>query len=233
MRILFLDCETTGLNPKVDRIVEIGASLYCSDSERLLRTISFITDDGTIKISPEISAINKITQEMLNNENTDFASVFSLLEDNFVARCDYLCAHNSPFDKAFIEAELSRAGYAIWERPWIDTAVDIPYPSSMQTRKLVHLASEHSFVNPFPHTALSDVLTMYRVFKSYPIADIIKRQGSPTILIRAEVDYANREKASKRGYRWNPVLKRWQKNIKAMELELEQSSSDFQISIEK
>lgn len=232
MKILFIDCETTGLSPTADRIVEIGASLYCATSDRLVRSICFITHDDTIQISPEISAINKISQQMLDEYGVDFKSVFYLLRDNFVGKADYICAHNAPFDKSFIEAELDRASLPFWTKPWIDTAVDIPYPTTMTTRKLVYLAAEHNFLNPFPHTALSDVLTTYKVFSQYLLTEIERRQKSPTIQIRAEVDYANREKASKRGYRWNPTFKKWLKNIKEFELENERKSSDFSISIE-
>lgn len=231
MKILFVDTETTGLSPEQDRVVEIGASLYCALTQRLIRSICFITTDDTVKISPEISKINHITQEMLEKYGVNYKSVFSLLRDNFVSHCDFLCAHNAPFDRSFLEAELKRAGMDNWDRPWIDTSVDLPFASSITTRKLTHLAAEHGFLNPFPHTALSDVLTMYRVFSNYKIADIVKRQSSPNLTITAMVDYATREKAAKRGFRWNPDKKRWLKIIKEVELEYEKAKCDFEIMV--
>lgn len=231
MRILFLDCETTGVDTLKDRVVEIGASLYCAEEKRLLRSMCFITNDDTISISPEISAINKVSNKMLMDYGVDFKSVFYLLGNNFVGKADYLCAHNSPFDKAFIEAELTRAEQPLWTKPWIDTAIDLPFPDSIKTRKLTHLAAEHDFLNPFPHTALSDVLTMYKVFSQYPLEEILKRQKEVNLLIWAQVDYANREKAANRGYRWNPEKKRWLKKIKETELSKEQEISDFSIQV--
>lgn len=232
MKILFLDVETTGLDPTIHRVVEIGASLFCSDENRLLRSICFITNDDSIEISPEITAINKISQSTIDNHGVDFKSVFPLLTDNFVTKADFLCGHNSPFDRAFIESELKRLGMSAWPTPWIDTAVDIPYPQNIQTRKLTHLAAEHEFLNPFPHTALSDVLTTYRIFSEYNISDILERQASPTIWVQALVDYANREKASKRGYRWNATQKKWLRQIKTFELEREKKAVEFEVEVQ-
>lgn len=231
MKILFVDTETTSLDPKTGRIVEIAASLYCSQENRLIRSLCFILSDDTIKITPEITAINGITQKAIDELGVDFRSVFPLLYNNFVEKSDYLCAHNVPFDCAFIEAENERFGFPKWEKPWIDTSVDLPYPFSITTRKLTHLAAEHGFLNPFPHTALADVLTAYAIFTEYELGDILKRQGSPTILIAAMVDYANRIKASGRGYRWNPSLKRWTKFIKTNELEAEKKLCNFDIEL--
>ncbi len=233
MKILFVDCETTGLDPVKDRIVEIGASLYCGDEERVLRSTCFITNDDTVQISPEISAINKVSNKMLTDYGVDFKSVFYLLRDNFVGKCDYLAAHNAPFDKSFIEMELIRAEQPLWTKPWIDTASDLPFPASIQTRKLTHLAAEHNFLNPFAHTAMGDVLTMLTIFGKYPLDKILKRQASENLIIQADVDYANRAKASSRGYRWNPAKKRWLKKIKADELDFEKANADFAIQVEK
>lgn len=232
MRILFLDTETTGLDPKVDRVVEIGASLYCAEEKRVLRSAGFFTNDDTIKISPEISAINKIYQATLDTWAVDFKSIFDLLENNFVKKANYLCAHNAPFDKKFIEAELDRMNRPAWTLPWIDTSVDLPYPERMTTRKLTHLACEHEFLNPFPHTALSDTLTCQRIFSMYKLGDILVRAQSPNITVRACVDYANREKASKRGYRWNPGEKKWLKNIKQFDLEKELKDCGFEVEVQ-
>lgn len=233
MRILFLDVETTGLNPLEDRVVEIGANLYCTDTKRTLRSCSFLTTDDTIKISPQITAINKISQEMLDKNGVDFKSVLPLLTDNFVRRSDFLCAHNAPFDRGFLEAELKRFGYPIWNKPWIDTCVDLPFPETLTTRKLTYLAVEHGFLNPFPHTALSDVLTTQKILGEYDVAKIISRSETPNITIVALVDYANREKASKRGYRWAAGTKRWMKVIKETELALEREAAGFEIEVLK
>lgn len=232
MKVVFLDVETTGLDPSKDRVVEIGAALYCAVQERVLRAINFLVNDDTIKISEEITAINGISQAMLDESGVDFHSVLPLLTDNFVDKATYLCAHNAPFDRAFLEAELKRFNYAVWEKPWIDTSVDLPLPKTITTRKLTHLAAEHDFVNPFPHTAMSDVLTMQKIFSKYSFGKIVERQASPNVLVTALVDYANREKASSKGFRWNAEKKKWQKNLKQTDFIVEQPVWDFEVQVE-
>lgn len=231
MLILFTDVETTGLDPKIDRVVEVGASLYCTEHRRILRSFCVLLGDDTVRMSPEISKINLITNSMLDNHAFKPKESLEVLNDAFIYQADYLCAHNAPFDRSFLEAEFLRFGMELLEKPWIDTCVDLPYPDSIKTRKLTHLASEHGFLNPFPHTALSDTLTCQRIFSMYSLEEIFKRAQSPNITIRALVDYGNREKASKRGYRWNPEQKRWLKQIKQFDLDKEQKDSDFEIEV--
>lgn len=233
MKILFVDCETTGLAPDSDRVVELGCVLYCTEEKRIIRSMCFILNDGEIKITEEITKVNFISQGCLEKYSFGLKAYLEFITDAFVEQADYICAHNAPFDKAFIEAELKRVGLSKWERPWIDTCVDIPYSDNISTRKLSYLAVEHGFLNPFPHTALSDALTTCILFNKYLLTDIIARKNTPNITIRAMVDYNTREKASKRGYRWEPSSKRWLKQIKENELASEKEKSDFQIEVLK
>lgn len=233
MKVLFLDVETTGLDHKSDRVVEIGASLYCTIQHRVLKSICFLTADDTVKITAEISSINKITQKMLERDAVTYNSILKTLTEAFVESADYLCAHNATFDKSFLESELERAKLPKWEKPWLDTLTDIPYPESITTRKLTHLAAEHNFLNPFPHTAMSDVLTTQKIFSHYKIDDIVKRSKTPNVIIWALVDYASRDKAKKFSFRYEPTSKRWYKKMKQDEFEKEKSKYDFNIKIEE
>ena len=70
-------------------------------------------------------------------------------------------------------------------------------------------------------------------FSSYNIDEIIKRFNSPSVLVWAMVDYANREKAKKLNFRFEPSIKRWYKNMKEDEFEKEKSKYDFEYKVEK
>ena len=88
------------------------------------------------------------------------------------------------------------------KRPWIDTCTDVPYPPSVGSRTLRYLAADHLFINPFPHRAIFDVMTMLTVLSHYNVEEIAVLAKSPVIHVQAKVGYDEREKAKARGYMW-------------------------------
>lgn len=101
-RLAFVDVETTGLNPRHDRVIEIGVVLM--EKQQILKTYTSLIDpDGYLP--PEISSITGITSQDLAAAPT-FRNVsdkvFSLLKDSVFV------AHNARFDYAFIKNEFSR-----------------------------------------------------------------------------------------------------------------------------
>ena len=49
----------------------------------------------------------------------------------------------------------------------------------IKTRSLPYLAADHGFLNPFPHRALFDVMTMIQIAGMYDINEILKYADSP------------------------------------------------------
>jgi DNA polymerase-3 subunit epsilon len=105
------DTETTGLDPKKDRILEIGAVLFKKDDYIITGEVS--TFQCFIKQSQPIpkdaTAINKITDEMVIDGNSEFEALDLFFE--FVGPRD-LYAYNSKFDKDFIDQTSIRCGYS-------------------------------------------------------------------------------------------------------------------------
>lgn len=153
-------------------------------------------------------------------------------------RAAAVVAHNgSGFDRPMFDAQLARMLEAealrsqIAALPWIDTCLDVPFPEAITTRKLVHLAAEHGFLNPFAHRAVFDVLTMLRVMAAYPIEPILESAKQPLVTCIAQVSYDDREKAKARGYRWRGQSKLWVKHLKAHRLEEEKAQAGFPIEV--
>jgi fructose-1,6-bisphosphatase/sedoheptulose 1,7-bisphosphatase-like protein len=115
--------------------------------------------------------------------------------------------------------------------PWIDTAKDIPYPKSITTRKLTHLAAEHGFVNQMAHRAVTDVLTMLKVLSFYEAKTVVEWSSSPTIKIKAMVTRETKELAKERGSRWDAPSVAWFKEIKEFQLMTEIKDSSFKIVV--
>ncbi len=96
MQFIAFDLETTGIQPKSDAIVEIGAVRF--DGAEPVGSFCSLINPGR-PIPPEASAVNGITDEMV----ADQPAVETVLAD-FAAFCGDLplVAHNAPFDFKFL-----------------------------------------------------------------------------------------------------------------------------------
>ncbi|WP_274423468.1 DNA polymerase III subunit epsilon [Chelativorans sp. YIM 93263] len=114
MREIVFDTETTGLDPREDRVIELG----CVELENRFPTgrslHRFINPEGR-SVHPDAQAVHGIS-------NTDLADkpVFSGIADEFLEFIDgaKLVAHNANFDIGFINAEFARLGL-----PMVDPAL--------------------------------------------------------------------------------------------------------------
>lgn len=228
MIVIGCDVETTGLNAETDKIIELGACIYCFERKKPLAMLSY-TIDLNEPLSDEIKAITGITQEEL--EPPLSTPISSALYD-FLGMCDYpkathLMAHNAPFDKAFLMNAISRAGFGMPELPWIDTCTDVPYPDHITTRKLTYLAPEHGFIVNHAHRALFDTLAMCKIASFYPFEEIAKLAASPNVRIEGRQKFQDNQLVKERGFRWDGEAKKWFKNVKECNLEKEIASYDF------
>ncbi|AEJ19177.1 PolC-type DNA polymerase III [Gracilinema caldarium] len=100
------DTETTGLEPKTDKIVEIGAVKF--DRLGIIGRFSVLINPG-IPMPAEAARVNGITDEMLRKQ----PPIEEVLPDflRFIGK-GILVAHNAPFDVSFINAAL---GY-FWKK---------------------------------------------------------------------------------------------------------------------
>jgi len=243
-RVLGIDVETTGLDCSVDRITEVGAVLYDMEEKKPLYMVNF---NCTFKSSPplteEIIQLTGITPELLAEFSVeDNRTAFINLRE-LMLKADAVAAHNAPFDRGFIEATFKGLGIDVPQVFWADTSVDIPYPPAIKTRKLVHLAAEHGFLNPFAHRALFDVLTMLRIMGQYDMETVKLYAESPNVRLVADTlppwqDMAPEgekqvDKAKARGYRWDGADKVWAKLVKDFQADAERKAckDDFKVRI--
>jgi DNA polymerase-3 subunit epsilon len=220
-----VDVETTGLDPAKDTITEIGAVLWDVDELKpaALFSATIATDE---EVPAEIQKLTGITPDLLKVPIA--VPLFSALRrlSMFASQSLYYVAHNAKFDREFLKnaaekvakAEgLSLKAVPLLAKPWIDTKTDLP--TEVKTSKLVYLAAEHGFLNPFAHRAVFDVLTMLTVMSRYPFEEVIDLQASPSVLVTARTQYNERHLARDAGFHWNADVKAWQMNIKKCRLE--------------
>lgn len=224
MIITCVDVETTGLDAEAGEIIELAVLSLCSKTKQLITMSSFLIKPKKNKISKEIESVTGITQDMIDRHGVDKDFKDNYIKD-LISNCDYLCAHNATFDRSFIENTYGDIG-----KPWIDTLTDLPLKAySGGSKRLTYLATDHGFVNPFPHRALPDVLTMARILMEYDIEEVIKRAESPLCRLIASVSFNDREKPKKAGFTWEPKIKKWQKDIKLCDYE----NTDYNFPVKK
>lgn len=215
MLVAGFDTETTGLDTAKESIIEVGVVLWDTDRKAPLIMYSAMLDHRDRKpLEPRITELTGITDDDLGKYGRPAGGVLKRTEEIF-AMADAVVAHNGNlFDKPMFEANCERLGVPIGERLWADTSCDIEYPPAITTRRQVHLAAEHGFLNPFAHRALFDVLTMLKITTHYDWEQIIRYAKSPTVTLIAETTFAQKELPKKQNFRWNPDAKKWTKSVK-------------------
>src|SRR6218665_3880966 len=104
MREIIFDTETTGLDNRLDRVIEIGG-VELDNHFPTGRTFHVYLNPGDRKVHPDALAIHGITDEFLKDKPT-FSGVVEEMMD-FFGDARWV-AHNASFDMGFINAELAR-----------------------------------------------------------------------------------------------------------------------------
>lgn len=106
MREIIFDTETTGLDNKADRVIEIGG-IELMNHFPTGRTFHVYINPGDRKVHPDALAVHGITDEFLKDKPS-FAGIVAELQEFFDGA--KWIAHNATFDMGFINAEFDRLG---------------------------------------------------------------------------------------------------------------------------
>lgn len=106
MRDIIFDTETTGLESKQDRIIEIGGVELINNFPSG-KTLHIFINPGDRKVHPDALAVHGITDEFLKDKPS-FAEVAPKIIEFFDGA--RWIAHNANFDMGFINAEFERIG---------------------------------------------------------------------------------------------------------------------------
>lgn len=234
MIILSFDFETTGLDKNSDRVIEVGAVLYSTTLAQTLESAAFLVQTD-VPITKEITEITGIRKAMVDKFGLESkAGLTKLL--NMIEDAEALVGQNVvEFDVPFLESWCRREGETLPPRLIIDTMTDLP---NTVAKHLGYMACDENFLNPFPHRALSDCLTVLKLIslhdgkgKSTTFENILERARSPRVTVAAQVTREQNQLARKRGYRWAPAPRNiWYKNLKELDLEKEGKEAPFNIA---
>jgi DNA polymerase-3 subunit epsilon len=106
MREIIFDTETTGLDSREDRIIELGG-VEMVNRFPTGRTFHFFINPQGRQIHADAQAIHGISADQLADK-----PIFGAIVDEFIELIDgaKLVAHNANFDIGFINAEFARIG---------------------------------------------------------------------------------------------------------------------------
>tara|TARA_R110000868_G_scaffold334233_4_gene594943 strand:- start:4341 stop:5174 length:834 start_codon:yes stop_codon:yes gene_type:complete len=231
-----------GVNLTLDRVTEIGAVLWDVNRSQPVKILSELIDEPDhLPLDEDTAELTGIDDDMLEQWGAKDKEIVRILETlvSMIEKADAVVAHNGGnYDRPMIEAMAQRFGVKFPDAIWIDSGRDIEFPKKMHMRSMAALEHAHGFVNPFPHRAVTDVLSMLKIFSAYNYERIYALATSPIVRVVADlkapnwkdqnaVDEFNRvkNKVAKARFRWNPSDKTWSKEIH--QILLDEGKIDF------
>lgn len=156
-----IDCETTGLDPKEDRIIEVAAVRFSMNEvfgeyETLVDPECLIPDSSI--------AIHHITQSMVSDKPTIRQILPQLLD--FIGD-DIIVGHGVNFDIEVIanSADRHSAAHRLRNSRFLDTLRMARLYGESPVNSLEHLRQHFNIQFEGPHRAMSDVIVNKEVFK--------------------------------------------------------------------
>jgi len=170
--VAFIDTETTGRDAAIDRVIEVGIAVGLGDA--IIERHSWLIQPG-IPVPAEAAAVHGLKDEDLVGKPS-FAEVLPEILAALVGKIP--AAYNAQFDRAFLLAEIARAGGAIADLPpafrrdveWIDPLVFArELYADEQSRALGEMASRLGVTLERAHRATDDaeaaMLVLYALAK--------------------------------------------------------------------
>lgn len=151
---VIVDIETSGLSPEKNEIIEIGAVKVINNE--IVDTFNMFVK-SVIPISSVIEKLTGISNQLLEIEGQEPSHV--LLQFNTFIENYPLIAHNSSFDKGFIDQALIMNSMDPINNVWIDTlAIAKQNVSDIKSYSLKALTEHFKIESETTHRGISDCL---------------------------------------------------------------------------
>jgi len=223
-RVLILDTETTGLDWRAERIIELAMLAVDVDMQTGMPVgeVEVYEDfeDPGCSIPPEIVKLTGITDQDVKGQSLNEAKI-----KDMVSRADLIVAHNAGFDRPFVENRLD----VFEHKAWACSFQGINWKAQgLGSAKLEFLCSEFGWFYD-AHRAQVDCHALLRVLSSPLQSDkpdgistgllqlfkaaenartVVKAFGSP---------FETKDKLKARGYRWDAENRVWYTAVKSDE----------------
>lgn len=204
-RGLFVDVETTGLDPAKDDIIELAMVPFRYSLDGIIVDVGEPFDrlrEPAAPIPPTITALTGITDVMVGGQRIDPEEV-----TQFALSAAVVIAHNAAFDRKFLERFCPSFSF----KPWACSMSEIDWAAEgFEGTKLAYLAVGCGFFYD-RHRAANDCLAALEVLsRTLPksginaLTHLLARARLPTWRIWAEDSpFEFKDQLKSRGYRWN------------------------------
>lgn len=224
---VYLDTETTGLDFKNDKIIELALVPfeYSQDGRifKVLDSYSSLQDPGRL-LSEQITLLTGITNEMVKDQVIDATRV-----EEIVNSASLIIAHNSSFDRKFVEKQFP----IFAQKAWSCSYTQVPWQQeNITSAKLEYLAYKFGFFYD-AHRAEMDCLVglhilsqVLPVSKELALKILIDNALQKAYLIWAiNAPFSSKDLLKTRGYKWNDgnncKPKAWYREVSEKEKTLE------------
>ena len=224
---LFIDVETTGLDPQKDEVIELAMVPFTYDPDGRIFEIGQAFQrfhEPSSPISAEITRITGITDAMVAGQKIDAGEVSA-----FASGAALVIAHNAAFDRRFAE----RLSDVFTTKPWACSMTQIDWSiEGHEGTKLAYLTAGAGFFYD-RHRAEHDCRAGIELLATPlpksgipAMARLLERARQPSWRIWAENSpYDLKDALKARGYRWNgdsnPNPRAWYVDVEDSQREAE------------
>lgn len=208
------------MNQDADKIIEIGGVVFEYDPEsgqayRVLDTYGSLEDPG-FPISPEITEVTGINNEMVAGKRIDDARVKALVEGGSL-----VIAHNSKFDRPFLEQR-----FPVFESlPWGCSFAQVDWiGEGLGARKLDYIAYQFGVFFE-AHRAEADCMALLHILQQAlpksnvkvmrSLLDQLPQKDWTVYAVNAKFETKDLLKA--RAYHWDAGRKTWHRTLTGTE----------------
>jgi DNA polymerase-3 subunit epsilon len=201
-----LDTETTGLDWKTDKILEIGVVLfeYGRKTGKIYRILDIIDqfEDPGFPIPAEITELTHITDEMVAGKHFDDAQI-----NGAIAKAGLIIAFNAQFDRKFLDVRLP----IFQEKYWACAYTQIDWQKEgLRCNKLDYISMKYGFFVD-AHRACDDAAAMIHILSrpllksgELGVATLLRNARKPVHRLYAkDAPFEAKDTLKGRGYIWN------------------------------
>jgi DNA polymerase III subunit epsilon len=211
-RIAVVDCETDGLDPESNKIIELAVvKLTIDDIAGDLTDISppvSWLEDPKRPLTPEIENLTGLTDADLAGKSFDEEVIAACFDD-----VDVIVAHNARFDRAFFKRRFPGLDHAwacsLAEVDWLAHGFDSGRSVTSLLTASGHFPDQAYRAGP-DAWAVAALLVMPGYDGRTIGAHLIERARKPTYRLHAEqAPFAVKDSLKAAGYRWCDQRKSW------------------------
>lgn len=222
-RILIVDVETTGLDPKTDCVIEVAACLWSVTHNSAIATMAMLLPPTKANGA---FPVNGISDAQLRDDAAN--SILIAMDEgplwSAFKNAEAVLAHNAAFDRQFL------GSWSLPQLPWICSKEDVVWPGVAIGQSLINTALAMGVAVVEAHRALADVELLRRMLQKCHdpamLEAALQRSQLPKIRYVAKDSYEQNSIAKKAGFYWDPERREWFRRMRATDAALLMSKTD-------